>query len=207
MSKLLTFQQFNDIALARVISERLAEAGIEYEIESQNPHLDPLIIGNSPDSSIDLKIPAQDFIRARAVLEAYYEEQLQDVDPDYYLLNFTDQELLEILARPDEWGPFDYVLARKLLIQRGHPITKEFTDELKAKRLRDLAEFEDTGTSVTSPIGLGGMVSGYIVATKKKTLPDGSQVPAYSPNVRKRGWIFFTIGAIVLGLLLLWMLL
>jgi hypothetical protein len=111
MAKLLPFQQFNDIALARVISELLAEAGIEYEIESQNPHLDPLIIGNSPDSSIDLKIPAQDFIRARAVLEAYYEGQLQDVDPDYYLFDFTDQELLEILARPDEWGPFDYVLA------------------------------------------------------------------------------------------------
>ncbi|HEX3935455.1 MAG TPA: hypothetical protein VHW43_12295, partial [Puia sp.] len=129
MSKLLTFQQFNDIALARTMGDRLGAAGIEYEIDSQDPHLDPVIIGSSPDSSIDLKIPAEDFIRARAVLEAYYEEQLQDVDPDYYLFGFTDQELLEILAKPDEWGAFDYVLARKLLIERGHPITKEFTDE------------------------------------------------------------------------------
>lgn len=206
MSKLLTFQQFNDMALARAMADRLGAAGIEYEIDSQDPHLDPVIIGSSPDSSIDLKIPAEDFIRARAVLEAYYEEHLQDVDPDYYLFGFTDQELLEILAKPDEWGAFDYVLARKLLIERGHPITKEFTDELKATRLRDLARFEDAGVSMAGPIGLDGMVSGYIVATKKKTLPDGSQVPAYSPKVRKRGWIMFTITAIVLGLLLLWML-
>jgi hypothetical protein len=95
------------------------------------------------------------------------------------------------------------VLARKLLPERGHPITKEFTDELKAKRLRELAQSEDVGMLVASPIGLSGMTLGYFVATKKKTLPDGSQVPVYSPNVRKRGWIMFTIAAIVLGLLLL----
>ncbi len=48
------------------------------------------------------------FTRAHAVLEAFYEKQLQEVDPDYYLFAFTDAELLDILSKPDEWGHFDY---------------------------------------------------------------------------------------------------
>lgn len=194
MSKLLTFQKYNDPDLARAIGERLAAAGIEYEIERQNPHVDPVIIGNTPDFSIDLMIAPEDFIPARAALESYYEEHLDRVTPDYYLFDFTDPELSEILAKPDEWGVFDYVLARKLLIERGYTISQGFTDNLKSKRLAELAKFEDSG--------LGGVVSGYIAATKKKTLPDGSQVPAYSPAARRRGWIVFIVGAVALAILL-----
>lgn len=198
MSRLLTFQNFNDPALAQAVAERLAAAGIPYEIEHQNLHIDAAIIGNTPEFSTDVMIAPEDFVRARATLESYYEAHLQHVDPGYYLFDFTDKELLEILATPDEWGAFDYVLARKLLIERGHAITTEYTDDLKAKRLRQLAKYDNLGSE--------GVVSGYIVATKKKTLPDGSQVPAYSPGARKRGWILFGLAVIAL-MLLLWYLL
>ena len=197
------------MALARTVGDLLAAAGIGYQIESQGPHIDAAIIGTTPDASIDLKIPPKDFIRARDVLETYYEKHLQNVDPDYYLYEFTDQELMEILEKPDEWGAFDYVLARKLLLEHGHPITKEFTDELKAKRLRNLAGFEDSVSPAGGgPLGaattgyLGAIAAGFITATHKKTLPDGSQVPAFSPTARKRGWIFFIIGAIICALIL-----
>ena len=198
MSKFLQFQKYNDPALAKTIGERLAAAGIQYELESQPQHLDPVFLGNTPEFSIDLKIAPEDFIRARAVLEAYYEAHLQNVDPSYYLFDFTDQELLDILAKPDEWGVFDYVLAQKLLIERGHSITHEFTEDLKAKRLRELAEFDDPASLGGSPLGLGGAVSGYILATQKKILPDGSEVPAYSPRVRKRRRMVFIIAVFVL---------
>ena len=206
MSRLLQFQKYNDPALAGAIAERLAAAGIHYEIESQHPHIDAAIIGSTPEFSIDLNIAPEDFIRARQVLEAYYEAQLQNIDPDYYLFEFTDQELLEILAKPDEWGIFDYVLARKLLIGRGHPITPGFTDDLKAKRLQELAKFDDPASIGASPLGLGGPVSGYILSTQKKILPDGREVPTYAPNVRKRGRLVFIIALIVL-VIALWALL
>jgi len=195
----LTFQQFNDPDLAAAIGEQLATAGIDYIIENEAPHIDPVLIGNIPAPTVHLKIPSSDFIRAHAILEAYYEKQLQDVDPDYYLLTFTDSELLEILAKPDEWGHFDYVLARKLLTDRGHPITNEYTAQLKAKRLEELARYEDN-----TPMAGPALLSGYIVATHKKTLPDGRQVHAYSPTARKQGKKAFIIAAIALALLLLY---
>jgi hypothetical protein len=80
---------------------------------------------------------------------------LQEVDQDYYLLTFTDTELLEILAKPDEWGHFDCVLAKKPLTDRGHAITDAYTKQLKAKRLEELAQYEDG--AMPGP----GLISGY----------------------------------------------
>lgn len=206
MSKLLTFQKYNDPGLAQAIGEMLGKAGIEYEVEGEHLHLDPAIIGNTSDPLIHLKIPAADFNRAHAVLEAYYEGQLQDVDPDYYLFTFTDQELLDILAKPDEWGHFDYVLARKLLRERGYDITPELTDQLKAQRLAELEKYDDAYRGKTPPLLGIGMMSGYAVSSQKKILPDGREVHAYSPVTRKRGKLFFIIGVILLALFLLLML-
>jgi hypothetical protein len=201
----LTFQKFNDSDLAAAVGEQLAVAGIAYIVENEARHYDPVLIANVPEPTVHLKIPATEFLQANAVLEAYYEKQLQEVDPDYYLLTFTDAELLEILSKPDEWGHFDYVLAKKLLTDRGHNITDASTQQLKSQRLTELAQYEDppmTGRG-GSPIGFGGIISSSIVATHKKTLPDGRQVHAYSPTARKRGKIFFIIAAFALVLLLL----
>jgi hypothetical protein len=48
--------------------------------------------------------------------------------------------LLDIVAKPDEWGHFDYVLARKLLAERGLPIPDETIRQMKQQRLRQLAQ-------------------------------------------------------------------
>jgi hypothetical protein len=205
MAALLTFQKFNDPDLAQAIAERLAKAGIEYAIQNEHPHLDPLIIGNTPEPLIHLQIPSTDFVRAHALLEAYYEEQLQDIDPGYYLFSFTDEELLEILTRPDEWGHFDYVLARKLLIERGHDITPEFTERLKAHRLEELANFEDAELSKPGQT-LAMRTMTYAISDRKKVLPDGREVSAYSPAARKRGRFLLIIGVIAMVLYLLRML-
>jgi hypothetical protein len=206
MAALLTFQKYNDPDLARAIGEQLGEAGIRYVIEGDHLHLDPVIIGNTPEPLISLKIHAADFVRAHALLEAFYEKQLDDIDPEYYLFTFTDQELLDILAKPDEWGHFDYVLARKLLIERGYDITPEFTDKLKKQRLEELEQHDDAGPKKTIPLLGVGMMSGYAVSEQKKILPDGREVYVYSPNARKRGRIFFILGIIALTLIVLMLL-
>jgi hypothetical protein len=203
MSILLTFQKYSDPGLARAIGEMLGKAGIEYEIEGEHLHLDQAIVGNTSQPLIHLKIPSADFVRARAVLEDYYEGQLQDVDPDYYLFTFTDRELLDILARPDEWGHFDYVLARKLLIERGYDITPELTAQLKAQRLTELEKYEDADLQKAGPLLGMGAITGYAVASQKKILPDGREVHTYSPALRKRGRTIFIIAVILAVLLLL----
>jgi hypothetical protein len=104
------------------------------------PLLEPGFFKNTVEPNIHLKVRATDLDRAHEVLEEYYEHRLQDVDPNYYLLSFTDIELLDIVAKPDEWGHFDYVLARQLLAERGLPIPDETIRQMKQQRHRQLAQ-------------------------------------------------------------------
>jgi hypothetical protein len=48
------------------------------------------------------------------------------------------------MVKPDEWGHFDYVLARELLAERGLEIPPEIAEEMKRQRRHQLAQEENT---------------------------------------------------------------
>lgn len=112
-----TFQKFNDPRLATVIANKLREARIECFIENKTSYVPPIIIGTSSEPPISLKVKTSDFNRANQVLEEYYQPKLNDVDPDYYLLSFSSQELVDVITNPNKWGHFDRALAKKLLAE------------------------------------------------------------------------------------------
>lgn len=141
---LLTFQQFNDPGLASAIADTLKEQHVDCVVEKVRPLLEPGFFRNTVEQNIHLKVRASDLEKAERALEEHYQRHLQDIDPGYYLLSFSDVELLDIMAKPDEWGHFDYVLARELLAERGLEIPPEIAEEMKRQRRRQLAREEDT---------------------------------------------------------------
>lgn len=190
----LTFQKFNDAGLAEVVAGKLKDLHIEFQLENEQPNFDPSYAFNHVEPTIHLKIQANDFLKAQRVLEEYYQGQLQDVDPDYYLLSFSNRELEEIIEKPDEWGHFDYVLAKALLAERGLAITPAKAGQLKKERLHQLAKPETTGiywicAGYLFAIlgGVLGLLLGYIMAYLKKTLPDGERIYVYHAADRLHG--------------------
>jgi len=140
MASFKTFQTFNDPGLASAIADKLKAQRIVCHVEKVEPLLEPSFFRNPVEPNIHLKVRVADLDRAHRVLEEHYEHQLQDVDPNYYLFSFSDIELLDIVAKPDEWGHFDYVLARELLAERGLPIPDETIRQMKQQRRRQLAQ-------------------------------------------------------------------
>jgi hypothetical protein len=133
-TSLVTFEKFNDPGLASAIAGKLRARGIDCAVERVRPLLEPIFFRNTVEQTIHLKVRASDVERAHKALEEHYRQQLEDVDRGYYLFSFSDTELLDILAKPDEWGHFDYVLARKLLADRGLEIPEETIEEMKRQR-------------------------------------------------------------------------
>ncbi|MBS1663859.1 MAG: hypothetical protein JST68_22630 [Bacteroidetes bacterium] len=203
-----TFQKFNDPELAAIIAGKLQELGIETEIVDESANFDPSYANNSFEPTIHLKIKADRFDRAHAVLEEYYQQQVDDVPSHYYLLSFSNRELMEIIAKPDEWGHFDYALAQKLLAERGHPVTPSTIETLKEQRIEELAKPEPEKNQTTW-IVLGyffsvfgsfpGILIGYLLAFTHKTLPNGQNVHLYSPATREHGRKIFFIGLMTLA--------
>ncbi|MEO7311569.1 MAG: hypothetical protein ABIX01_14290 [Chitinophagaceae bacterium] len=86
--RFLTFKKFNYVGLATEIGEELRAENIPYSIEDNKLFFDASFANNSFEPDVSLKLNPADFTRARLVLDKYYTEQINHVDPDYNLFDF-----------------------------------------------------------------------------------------------------------------------
>ncbi|GAB5473471.1 MAG: hypothetical protein Mars2KO_15700 [Maribacter sp.] len=198
------FRKFSNLEQVTELRELLLEHNIESELADNVAPVDVTFSGSTVQNEIELRIKQSDFKKAEAILEKEAENIINEIDPDYYLFGFTDEELYDILLKSDEWNPFDYTLAQKLLAERGKPIDKGLLDSLKKQRLQDLSKPEGNqkpwiiaGYVFTFLGGFLGLVIGYFLWTAKKTLPNGQKVYSYAENDRKHGKYIFYISLIV----------
>jgi len=122
-----------------------------------------------------------------------------EVDESYYLFSFTEEELIEVLAKRDEWSELDFVLARRLLRERGYVFPREAIEQLRDQRVEELAKPQNEraawvvfGYIFSAVGGLPGFIIGWALLMSRKTLPNGESVYSYSENNRKHGrWIMY----------------
>jgi hypothetical protein len=201
--RFLTFQKFNDPELATTIAQLLESQNIHTQIVNEAPAFDVTFANNDFEPTIHLKLLPGDFSRANTVLESYYESQLANIDPDYYLFSFTDAELLNLVKHPDEWGHLDYALAKQLLARHGRPVTMAEEEDFQRQRLKDLKKTESThplwiiaGYIAAFAGSIFGLIFGYVLGYMKKTLPNGELAYVYSLPVRRHGKRILLISAI-----------
>lgn len=200
----LRFKLFPDKQTAEDFAEVLKQNNIDYRIEEDSLVFDASFANHPLARDYVIAVKQSDFKEASSAYNEYFAKQLNDVPEDYYLLQFSDEELIDILAKPDEWGAFDYQLATALLRKRGIDITKEKTDRLKVDRYYELAkpEGEDAknivGYYIVSILFFPvGWIIGWIWGYSKKQLPDGYRVYAYNERVRLHGRIILIISIAV----------
>lgn len=200
----LTYQKFNDPQLAATMCDQLRSQGIDCKIVNEAPTFDISFAFNKFEPTIHLKIPSDEFVRAHAALEEYYQRQLDTLDPDYYLLSFSDEELLDLVQHPDEWGALDYALAKQLLVKHGKPVTPQQEENIREQRLEQLSETEPAHASwvfvsylAAIFVCLVGFFLGYALAFSKKNLPNGQQVFLYGDGDRRHGRRIMTISALI----------
>jgi hypothetical protein len=208
----LTFQQFNDPALAENLVELLIENKIAYEVEEEILAINPLIaINNELTKVYRVRINADDFTRVNQLLKERDDQYINDVEKDYYLFDFTNDELTGILEKEDEWSSFDHELAKKILTERGVDVDIVKLAAISESRLNELRQPEKQQTTwrylgyffaVTG--GVLGIFIGWHLSSHKKALPNGEQIYAYNENDRKHGRIIFylSICCFVIGVVL-----
>jgi len=203
-SDFLTFQQFDDAALAEDLTDLLTTNNIPCEVEEAPITVNPLTaINTEVKTSYSIKISPDDFNRVSQLLKERESQFVDDVDKDYYLFTFTDDELMEILEKPDEWSSFDYVLAKKILEERGIAVDQQRLTELKNERIEELSIPEKSQSSwiIIGYIcaflgGVLGIFIGWHLSSAKKTLPDGEQIYSYTLEDRKHGRIIFYLSLV-----------
>lgn len=213
--KFITYQKFDDVALANALAEQLETHGIAYQVEEESLTFDVSFALNNPFAKeYAVKIKSGDFEKVNHLLKEDEEKNIEGVDKNYYLFSFTNDELTEVITKADEWSPFDFVLARKLLNDRGVVINEETLSTIKEQRIEELKTPEASQliwvvlgyiialSGIVLPFFMSaiGLFIGWHLSTHKKTLPDGERVYGYSETDRKHGKRIFYIGIVVFGL-------
>ncbi|MEM6361641.1 MAG: hypothetical protein AAF731_16225 [Bacteroidota bacterium] len=120
----------------------LQSKSVEFKVEKQNKKdLDPSFAVKELVS--EYVIHVSDFERANDILDVHLKNQLfTQIPNDYYLLNFSNEELLDIVLKSDEWSKEDYNLAQVLLSKRGYDLSKDALVRMKEKGLEELRQPE-----------------------------------------------------------------
>lgn len=198
------FKKYPTFEQASNLKELLDKEDIESVLGDNIPPVDVTFSGSTLQHEFEVRIKQSDFAKAEELLEEQAENLIDQVDKDYYLFDFTDEELYEILLKSDEWNEFDYTLAQKILVQRGKSVDKALLNSLKNERIKQLAKPEENQRAwiVAGYIfaflgGFLGIIIGYFLWTAKKTLPNGKKVYSYSEKDRKQGKYIFIIAMII----------
>ena len=200
----LIFKKYNEKESAEALTSLLQAQGIAFEIVQDSENLDVLYGANPSSKFYYVKIKSIDFPKANALLLDISNTNLDTVDKTHYLFEFTDDELFDILSKPDEWNALDYQLAKKILKERGREVSDEIIESLKKRRILELAKPDERNRvwifiGYLSALlgGLFGIIAGWHLYTYKKTLPDGQRVYEYSEKDRRHGRRIFYLGIII----------
>ena len=211
--KFVKYRSFNDKALAVELYEKLSAAGIPVAWEDTVGYFDASFANNDLLNIYYVKLRQQDFKSADELLMNTVIENVQEPVSDYYLFSFSNDELIEVLKKPDEWNEFDLYWAKKILNTRGIEVKPEDLEQAKKQRLAELKKpwnldkvwvfcafallFVSIALLHFMSTFMVIFIGTYIVFTKK-TLPDGQRVKAFSPNDRVLGKIVLAGAALVI---------
>lgn len=211
MEPLLVFKTYPNVDSAKEAAAILEENGIELDVREEARVLDSNYIGQQFSNPWLLYLHGEDFDRANQILEDHIVVRLEDVDPGYLLLSFSDEELIDVMEKKDEWGMYNYKLAEMLLRQKDRPIPEvqiaiRQAENLKVKEqpvasgnmflilgyLSVLGGIFTLFVPARTPVltlmqGLLGLFIGWLLSHHKRTLSNGKRSYYFNNSTRLQG--------------------
>ncbi len=200
------FRKFPTIEDSKYLTEILDENKIPYKIEDYSKQADMSFMGQNTDLKVILKVRVSDFPKIDKLLEEKYDIKLDQVDKEHYLFEFSDDELTEIIIKPDEWNEFDVKVATLILNDRGVQISQKLIDNIKLQRTKEKESYPGMwiviGYISAFLGGVLGIAIGLSLSLMRKTLPNGDKVYIYDENNRTHGKRITVIGIIMIIIIL-----
>ncbi|MGJ8684071.1 MAG: hypothetical protein ACSHWW_05590 [Nonlabens sp.] len=203
MSYSSIFKKYSNLEMALETKNLLEKHGIKVIMDDNVPPVDVTFTNDTVKHQIELRIAPEQFEKATSIMEQDIEDSVMSAASDHYLFSFSDEELYGILIKKDEWSAYDYLLAKRILKERGKSIDEEMISALRKTRLDELSQPEKSqkafiyaGYIFALLGGFIGMIIGYMLWTSKKTLPDGKQIFNYSAKDRRQGLTLFIVSVV-----------
>lgn len=135
------YDQFHNQKDAKGLIELLKSNNIPYEVEMPKQLMDTVLGGEAQMPRVFVKVYPNDFQRVNHLVESDMLRLIQEgkINLQKHFLNeYTDEELLDVLSKPDEWNFDTTVIAKQLLQLRGVEITDAQIKVLRETRLSEI---------------------------------------------------------------------
>lgn len=192
-SVVIAYQKFRSPEAAQSLLALLDEKRVAYETHHAPPRFSAVLGTTSAEQFVVSLLP-EDFTRVRRLEEAQAVASPPNLPSDYYLFQFSNPELWELLGQPDAWSSHDVALAAQLLRERGQDVSDATLHNLRARHTARLAVPNPrptgwivVGYGLALLGGVFGLGIGWSLWRYRKTLPDGRQVPGFAPADRAHG--------------------
>ena len=205
MEKVIFRKSINKSIIEEVASI-LERENIDFQLIDNEKYFDATFVTDPSKIEYQLLIQKEDFENAETLITKYYSENLI-IPEDYYLKEFSDEELIEIIYKKDEWNEFDYEVAKSLLKDRGIVISETDIERINSERLEKLKTNYEKPNEVKNLIILGYIFSvigffasfvmtfclfisygvSLVILKLKKQLPNGERVYYFNEQDRKHG--------------------
>lgn len=199
----IVYQTFTSKELALELTNLLSENNIAFKTEVFDASFNSTFTNNSNKDYV-VKINPSDFEKVDTLLLESMKEEIDNVNADYYLFQFSNEELFDLIRKRDEWSQFDVLLAKKILQSKNVAFSQELDNKIKQERFSELAEpkkadkyYVIVGYVLAILGGVLGFIIGLHLSSSKKTLPNGKQIHEFTEKDRKNGKEIMFIGIIM----------
>lgn len=196
------FRKFPQQEQALELQQMLLQKGIESVIDEDSFLVD--ITFTNPEQQqkeFFVKLAPEYFPVAETLLTEIALQELPLIPKDYYLYDFDDSDLQDIIKNPQEWSKTDYLLAKQILQERSFSATdiemadKQVIAERETPKNGEL--LIPTGYLMSIAGGYLGLLIGILLYNTKRPVPDGRRIFFYTKETRKHGLYMIVISAIV----------
>ncbi len=207
-----TYKTFASREQADDYIELLKQHDIPYSAETPELLLTSTITGSAILPKVVLKLHPSDFSNVDALIEQQI-MSFGSAPKDYYLRELDNDELEEILEKPDEWSIQDVTIAKLILRERGIEVNEEEVAELRRQRIFEIRRGKKANRGImflwflAIAVGfwfigvialVGGIGMGYYYKYDKSTDPEGDKYYTFEPKTREYGQLILIAGGIII---------
>lgn len=135
------YDQFHSQKDAKSLIALLKSNNIPHEVEVPRQLVDTVLGGEAHAPKVFVKVYPHDFQRVNHLVESDMLRLIHDGKIDlkkHFLYDYTDDELIDVLSKPDEWNFDTTIIAKHLLQSRGIELDAQKIKGLQEKRLNEI---------------------------------------------------------------------
>lgn len=167
MDNYIDFQRFSSIEQTSDLISILDKNDIPYQIDDSALRFQLVCSINSQFNQVILKIRDKDFEKVNNLIF----EKSENIDDSHYLFTFSDKDIIDVIANPNDWTNDEQTIAKQIINKRGLSVTAE---DIRQARIKNAEINKDSskdkpvskGYGWFLTIGLLSILNTIIIANK-----------------------------------------